>query len=129
LRRLYSTFATGWPGVGLLLMRLVVGIALFARGWTTLWSSLTVTTAIMTAVLVIAGLFLVVGLWTPVMGTLVTLIEIAELLVSAGDPRVYLLQGAMGAALAMLGPGSWSIDARLFGWRRLEIRDPEPKPR
>jgi hypothetical protein len=23
----------------------------------------------------------------------------------------------------LIGPGAWSIDARLFGWRRLEIRD------
>lgn len=82
----------------------------------------------MTAVLAIAGLLLMVGLWTPVTGTLVTLIEIAEILASAGDPRVHLLQGAMGAALAMLGPGQWSIDARLFGWKRLEVRDRELRP-
>ena len=23
---------------------------------------------------------------------------------------------------ALIGPGAWSIDARLFGWRRVEIR-------
>jgi|SRR5216684_4927822 len=33
---------------------------------------------------------------------------------------VWLLLGTAGAALAMLGPGLWSIDARLFGWKRIE---------
>jgi hypothetical protein len=28
--------------------------------------------------------------------------------------------GTAGAALAMLGPGLWSVDARLYGWKRLE---------
>jgi hypothetical protein len=28
---------------------------------------------------------------------------------------------AVGAALAMVGPGVWSIDARLFGRKRIDI--------
>ena len=32
MRRLYSTFATGLPGVGLLIMRLVAGTVLVFRG-------------------------------------------------------------------------------------------------
>ena len=34
-----------------------------------------------------------------------------------------LLLGTLGAALALLGPGAWSADARLFGWKRMDIRD------
>jgi hypothetical protein len=102
-------------------MRLVLGFALAVRGWTTLSSSPPVTTAMMCVVLAIAGLLLIVGLWTPVAGTLVALIEIGEILTSAGDRWVYLLLGSMAGALAMLGPGVWSIDARLFGWKRMEV--------
>jgi len=29
----------------------------------------------------------------------------------------------LGVALALLGPGAYSIDARLFGWKRIDVRD------
>ena len=31
-----------------------------------------------------------------------------------------LLTGTIAAGLAMLGPGRWSVDARLFGWKRID---------
>jgi hypothetical protein len=34
------------------------------------------------------------------------------------------LLAGLGAALALLGPGAWSVDARLYGWKRIEIRRP-----
>jgi hypothetical protein len=39
------------------------------------------------------------------------------------DPSIYILLSSMGAALALLGPGAWSVDARLFGWKRINIQD------
>jgi hypothetical protein len=33
------------------------------------------------------------------------------------------LLAAIGAALGLLGPGAWSVDARLFGWRRIDVRN------
>jgi hypothetical protein len=108
-------------------MRLVVGLALVAEGCTSLWGSLPVGTVTISAALATAGLFLALGLWTPVLGTAVALIEIGQTLASAGSPQVHLLQAAMGAALAMLGPGLWSIDARLFGWRRVEVQQRKPR--
>ena len=120
LRRLYSTFAGGWPGAGLLLMRLVVGSALVIRANSKLWSDLPTKVTIPAMLLMAAGILLVAGLWTPIVGSSVALIEIWKMFTLPGDMWVWLLLGTAGAALAMLGPGLFSIDARLFGWKRIE---------
>jgi putative oxidoreductase len=121
LRRLYSTFAGGLPGIGLLLMRLVVGSALIVGASSIVWSDPPpINTTIMSAFLAGCGILLIPGIWTPVAGTLVAVIEIWQILTLAGDRWVALLLGTIGGALAMLGPGLWSVDARLFGWKRVE---------
>ncbi len=121
MRRLYSTFAGGWPGIGLLLMRVVLGVALIVPAATSLWNSSPLNTAIFSALLAGAGILLAAGLWTPVTGILVTLIEIYQSLFMAGDRQVCLLLAAIACSLAMLGPGLWSMDARIFGWKRVEV--------
>ena len=123
LRRLFSTFASGWPGAGLLLMRLVGGAGLLYRGITGLWGSPPLGRTVLELLVAGAGMFLLAGLWTPIVGSLVALVELWNCFSLAGDPWPHLLLGALGAALAMLGPGAWSADARLFGWRRIVIPD------
>ena len=120
MRRLYSTFAGGWPGIGLLVMRLIVGSVLLVRTGPTPWSDLWLHVTLSSASLAILGLFLASGLWTPVAGTVVAAIEIAQIFRVDEHPMVSLLSGAIAAGLAMLGPGRWSVDARLFGWKRIE---------
>ncbi len=121
LRRLYSTFAGGWPGMGLLLMRLVVGSALIVRASSKLWSDPPPMNVTIPAVLLMAGgILLIAGLWIPIVGTSIALIEIWKMFALPGDKWLWLLLGTAGAALAMLGPGLFSIDARIFGWKRIE---------
>jgi hypothetical protein len=119
MRRLYSTFAAGLPGAGLLLMRLVVGATLLVRASSMLSDPSLNLTVLPPACMAVAGLLLIPGLWTPISGTLVVLVEIWEIWTAPGDRWVALLVATIGGALAMLGPGLWSVDALLFGWKRV----------
>ena len=74
---------------------------------------------------VIGGVFLIAGLWTPVSGGLVATFALWNLIVKSGDAWPNILLASIGVALAMIGPGVWSVDARLFGWRRIDFRVPE----
>ena len=125
VRRLYSTFAGSWPGAGLLLIRLVVGSVVLGHAGSRLWTGAPLHTTLAAATLGGSGAFLIAGLWTPLAGTVVAFLEATHILTGAPDRLVCLLAGTTGGALAMLGPGRWSIDARLFGWKRIKV--PPPK--
>jgi hypothetical protein len=106
-------------------MRLVSGIALIIQALTSFRGGAGIGAAIFDVLAATAGALLIPGLWTPIVGTLVTLIELWSVFSQAGDAWIPILLGTLGASLAMLGPGAWSFDARLFGWKRIDIRDRE----
>ena len=68
-----------------------------------------------------AGVLLLAGFWTPVAGLVMAAAEAGLAFLHGGDPSMHILLGLLGAALAMLGPGAWSVDARLFGRKRIQI--------
>ena len=124
MQRLFSSFASGWPGTGLLLLRLVVGIAMIDCGVVRLWGDpATILLTVLSVLEIGAGLLLLAGLWTPIAGTLVAGLEAWKIFLTHGNLWIYIPLGTLGAALAMLGPGAYSIDARLFGRKHIDIRE------
>jgi putative oxidoreductase len=118
VQRLFSTFANGWPGIGLLLQRLRIASALLYYGIPHLGPQFTPILPQMIAVS--AGIPLLVGLWTPMAGTLVAIVEVWIAFSRPDSPFIPIMLATLGATLAMIGPGAWSIDARLFGRKHIE---------
>jgi putative oxidoreductase len=69
------------------------------------------------------GVLLLIGLWTPVLATVIALLEF-WIAISVGEVQAaHILTAVIAFALSVLGPGAWSVDARLFGRRRISISD------
>ena len=114
-------FPNGWPGRGLLLLRIVAGILPIYDGIARLIGEPRHEALALEIIAASAGIFLLVGLWTPVAGTVLTITQVWIALSGTDHLRSSILLATMGAAIAVLGPGAWSIDARLFGRKRLDI--------
>lgn len=123
VRRLFSTFARGWPGAGLLLLRSAAGFALLGQTLIPLPTVHSVQSAILPGLAIAVGVLLLLGLWTPIAGILSALLEIRNVFSYYDNLWICTLLAALGVALAMIGPGAWSVDARLFGWKRIGSQD------
>jgi putative oxidoreductase len=107
--------------MGLLCLRLGTAIALFRDavvGWAE--SPHHILRLLIDAA---AGLLLSAGLWTPIAGGIAAIVGLWGAFGISGDPWSNILLAILGAGLAMLGPGAWSVDARLFGRKRIRIPD------
>lgn len=120
MRRFFFTFADGPPDFGLLLLRVIVTTTLIARCVQLHNSSPETITA--TIVAAAAGFLLLFGSWTLVAGAIVTIAELFIAFSHNHDPWLSVLLASLGVVMALLGPGAWSVDARRFGWKRIEIR-------
>jgi putative oxidoreductase len=120
VQRLFSTFPEGWPGTGLVFLRTVAAILSVEHGIAGLMRAPQPAVVILQLVAAAAALVLV-GFWTPVAGVLLAVAELCLAFSHASDPSIHILLSALAAALAMLGPGAWSVDARLFGRKRIQI--------
>ena len=109
MRRLFPEFLTGPPALGLLLLRLALTAGVLSQN--------------PSAPIVERGaaLLVLLGLATPLCGASVALLELRDSLLDSARAPAFL--ATIAVALALVGPGVWSIDARLFGWKRIAVRD------
>lgn len=131
MHRLYSTFPAGWSGAGLFLLRVALGGTLIIQGLAYLrgldasgfepWA--------VCLMLLVCGGALLIGIVTPIASALAFLVCTGLTFSLVSVPGWNLLSGnvlsidAIMIALAagFLGPGAFSLDARLFGRRTIII--------
>ena len=118
LQKLFSAFPAGWPGVGLLLLRMLVGVSLIVQTVAQVGSSeLSAPGWVLAALLVLGASCLLLGFVTPVVAVLIALASLAS-------TTQKLDTVVLSTAIALLGPGAFSIDARMFGRREILIPHP-----
>jgi putative oxidoreductase len=120
VQRLFSTFAEGWPGFGLLLQRILTSAVLLYFGGTHLVGATSLGPSLPYLFAAFAGVLLLFGLWTPLAGTAIAIVEVWIFLARSGNSLIAIMLVNLGATAAMIGPGVWSIDARLYGRKRIE---------
>jgi putative oxidoreductase len=122
LQRLFSMFPNGFPGAGLLLLRLVCSALTISGAARTIIAAPSLQTVVLSVTAFGASLLLLAGLWTPIAGICVSLFEAWAAVSRFTGMEVAVLLATLGVALAALGPGAHSIDARLYGRKRIEIQ-------
>jgi putative oxidoreductase len=111
VQRLFSTFADGPPGAGLLIQRFLVGTALLYCVVATSGGRVEAPQVIGA----LAGVLLMAGLWTPAAGVVAACAETWVALSSPAPIWNPAVLAVLAVTLALIGPGEWSVDARLYG--------------
>jgi uncharacterized membrane protein YphA (DoxX/SURF4 family) len=137
LQKLFFTFPEGWPGLGLVLMRLAVALSAIVQGiGTFIESPAQILSWAIGSLDTLVGVALLIGFLTPIAGASAALVNLAlgvsRFLTSgekADDKTVvafYLV--VISIAIILLGPGAFSLDARLFGRREIIIPEASRPP-
>jgi uncharacterized membrane protein YphA (DoxX/SURF4 family) len=134
LQFIFSAFPGGLPGMSLLLLRAVLGIAMILEGGEYFGGpGGTVMTWVAGAIALLSGGFLLVGFFTPLTALAggLDIIAVAFSALPAPTRNLFDSQPAFifGLTMAMavigIGPGRFSVDARMFGRREIIIPLPQ----
>jgi len=112
-------FPAGTAGVALLILRGTVAAALLVDG-TASWTPATPLWISMGVVLLAA--FLCLGFMTPYSAAICCLTELATMVTPGSDDKFHFCTSILtSAVLSLVGPGAYSIDARIFGRRLVKF--------
>jgi hypothetical protein len=117
MQGLFSTFPTGAAGCALLMMRIALGVLLLDLARWPLGGPASDWLALAPWLIAMA---MWVGFLTPLAALLSTLFVLRAWL--SGDSAMGVFAACLmleAVALSLLGPGAFSLDARLFGRRRI----------
>jgi putative oxidoreductase len=117
VQRLFSTFPNSWPGAGLFILRLAAVFSLLGVDMTSGLGD--VTTVLLRCVAIAAAVLLLLGFGTPFAAVGEAVIQVGIMALDGRYNSSAVISTALGVALAMLGPGAWSLDARVFGRKRI----------
>jgi putative oxidoreductase len=122
MQRLFLTFPNGLPGLGLLLLRVCDAVYWLRNGSLHFSEWSTPRGALFSTLNALGAALIALGVWTPLIA-LAQAVFFSMVLWNSGlaDARVMLTVIAL--SLVMLGPGAYSIDARVFGRRRIDASD------
>jgi len=112
-------FPAGAVGAALLIMRISVAALLLLLLFTGDYARFCWWELTLVAVIVMS---LCLGIYTPLSSTICALVEIGHLLTLRGGDALHLFVSILiTCSLAVLGPGAFSIDAKLFGRRLIAL--------
>jgi putative oxidoreductase len=122
MQRLFTTFPNSWPGAGLLLLRLAAAAPLLVESVAFICSAAHRLDIPVELVGLGVGGLIAAGFFTPFAAFLQVLLQVwlgfHDAVTARGE---HGLLAVMGAVLVMTGPGAWSVDARLFGRKRIDM--------
>jgi uncharacterized membrane protein YphA (DoxX/SURF4 family) len=119
MQRLFTTFPNGWPGAGLLLLRVVVACPVILDGFSVLADGSASSATWLRLGGLLPATLLLLGRYTPVAALLQLLFESSLTFVVPSAAGLHLTRALIGVALMGLGPGAWSLDGRLYGRKRI----------
>jgi hypothetical protein len=122
VQKLFSMFPAGAPGIALLLLRLSVAAMLFIDSTgRVLWPA----ELWLTSVSVVAAIAVTAGFLTPILALTCGALKIYAFVGTAQSlVPLIVLALLLSFAVAMLGPGAYSLDAKMFG-RRVVLLPPQ----